>query len=98
MAFLTCAVIFESEAGSVYRTEFDHAVRFTASHRCIGYDRGADHEYGVSITPPGHPIECFTGYDTEEEAREAITKYAPRWPNHRRDHARALRTPLGAIA
>lgn len=88
MTFLTCEVVHEDAAGTVRRSTFDWAVYYSASHRCVEWD---GREYGVAVVPPGVDVNCFPGYATEEEARAAIHAFPPRWPNHARDHARALK-------
>lgn len=95
---MTITTVYSDRRGKVTRTDypaewlewFGVSHRYSAAHRCVGNHRGDDFEYGVSITPPGVNPHAFAGYDTEEEAIAALDT-SPRWPDHQRDHARALR-------
>jgi hypothetical protein len=86
-----CRTIHEDTLGSI--TRFGSVltpgrVYYSAAGRCLDWD---GREYHVTVVPEGVNINCWSGYDTEAQAREAIRTWVPNWPNHARDMARARR-------
>lgn len=81
----------EDELGCIIRWDSvvtPGRVYYSAAGRCVAWD---GMEYWVTITPPDINVNCWPGYDTEQEAREAIRTWEPSWPNHARDRKRALK-------
>lgn len=89
MAAVTHRQVHADELGRITRVEYDGRTHYSAAGRCVEWD---GHEYHVTVTPPGVDVNCWTGYATEAEAREAITNWTPTWPTHARDMARARKS------
>jgi hypothetical protein len=88
--------IMEDHRGRVTRTDYDGRTRFEAAGRCLTFENGAFREYHVRVVPTG--VKCWAGFDSAQAAIDALDTWKATWPEHARDHVRALRgddLPLG---